>query len=326
MNRRGQSSPGSKGSRPQAVAAGVGDQPRSSPVWVYVAGSGRSGSTVLGVLMTRATRAFNCGELRELWDSLEAGRRCQCGSVLADCDLWASVVDDVRRTLGVDFAAAMEARRARRHWSRTARRFAWLSPLDVALRNATEQAIERVTGASIIIDTSKLQQALATAARRQRRMVVIHLVRDPRGVAFSRRRPKAIPHLSVVLPPHPIWKSARRWDLDNGQTEYRLWQARRKPWVVSTRLTYEQLADEPERAIAPIVKLIGGAESAPSPLSGHAIAGNTALYEERSVQIDRRWHRDMTRRDRAITVALTAPLLYRYGYPLRRPAAGAQFD
>jgi len=295
---------------------GRADQQGSGPVWAYVAGSGRSGSTLLGVLMTRATQGFNCGELRELWDSLEAGRRCQCGSVLADCRLWSSVVEDVHRTMGPELAPALAERRERRRWSRFARRFAWLSPLDIALRNASERAIERVTSAPVIIDVSKLQQALATAIRRPRRMVVVHLVRDPRGVAFSRRRAKEIPHLSVVLPSHPVWKSARRWDLDNVQTEYRLWQARHMPWIVPTRLTYEQLADDPQKAVAPIVDLIGGAHSAPSPWSGHAIAGNNALYEETSVQLDRRWHRNMSRRDRAVTVALTAPLLYRYGYPL----------
>ena len=91
------------------------------------------------------------------------------------------------------------------------------------------------------------------------------------------------------------------------------------PWVVPTRLTYDQLADDPQQAVAPIVDLIGGAHSAPSPWSGHAIAGNNALYEETAVHLDRRWHRNMSRRDRAVTVALTAPLLYRYGYPLGEP-------
>ena len=76
------------------------------------------------------------------------------------------------------------------------------------------------------------------------------------------------------------------------------------------------LADDPQQAVAPIVDLIGGAHWTGNPWSGHAIAGNNALYEETSVQLDRRWHRNMSRRDRAVTVALTAPLLYRYGYPL----------
>jgi hypothetical protein len=292
------------------------DRQASGPAWVYVAGSGRSGSTVLGVLLTQATQGFNCGELRELWDSLEGGRRCQCGAVLADCDLWSSVVDEVRRTMGPEFAAAMVARRERRQWNRLLRRLAWLSPLDVALRNATEQAVERITEAALIIDVSKLQQALATAIRRPRRMVVVHLVRDPRGVAFSRGRAKEIPHLSVVLPSHPAWKSARRWDLDNAQTEYRLWQARHLPWIVPTRLAYEHLATDPDAAIARIIGLLGDTALTPSPCSGHAIAGNTPLYEATTIRVDRRWHDEMSRRDRAVTVALTAPLLFRYGYPL----------
>ena len=295
------------------------DRQASGPAWLYVAGSGRSGSTMLGVLLTQATQGFNCGELRELWDSREAGRRCQCGAVLADCDLWLSVVDEVRRAMGPEFPAAMVARRERREWSRFARRFAWLSPLDIALRNATERAIEHVTGASLVIDVSKLQQALATAIRLPRRMVVVHLVRDPRGVAFSRRRAKEIPHLSVVLPSHPVWRSARRWDLDNAQTEYRLWQARHRPWIVTTRLTYEHLAADPDAAITRIIGLLGDVAPDPSPCSGHAIAGNTPLYEEVTVRVDRRWHHEMSRRDRAVTVALTAPLLRRYGYPLGDP-------
>jgi hypothetical protein len=51
----------------------VGDELAQSSVarsrWVYVAGEGRSGRTLLGSLLVTALGAFDCGELHRLWVS-----------------------------------------------------------------------------------------------------------------------------------------------------------------------------------------------------------------------------------------------------------------
>ena len=40
------------------------------PAWVYVAGLGRSGSTLLGTLVATRADAFYCGELYLLWERM----------------------------------------------------------------------------------------------------------------------------------------------------------------------------------------------------------------------------------------------------------------
>lgn len=295
---------------------------RHPTAWVYVAGSGRSGSTLLGVLASKATHAFNCGELGKLWRRYGAGLPCECGVALPDCGVWSEVASRVRRALGTGFAdaTAVYDRRGRSRWARRLPRY---SALDHALRQATERAVENVTGASAIVDTSKTPLFVPLAAHRPRPLVIVHLVRDPRGVAYSTLRAKDLPDAGVSLPGFPPSRTSRQWTLDNCQTEYAMWRAGRRPWVSTLRMTYEALAADPHRALRPVVDLIDGRGREPSSVTGHGVVGNTVLYNEAPVAVDRRWQTGMSPRDRAVTVALTAPLLRRYGYPLRPGAEQA---
>jgi hypothetical protein len=289
------------------------------PVWVYVAGAGRSGSTLLGVLVAAATGGVNCGELRYLWRLRSEGQPCQCGEELSSCVVWSRVIADVRHRLGSGFDTAVTRAAgplaSRPQW---VGRFSRPSELDAVLRAETERAIERVTGAPALVDVSKGMWVLTSAARRRRQLVVVHLVRDPRGVAYSWSRPKRIDASGALLGTYEAWTAARHWTLSNLHLEYALaLDIGRLPWVTTMRLTYEDLARDAARTVAAITRVVGHNRSAPHPASGHGLAGNTALYRREPVAVDRRWESEMSRRDKAIVVAMTAPLLWRYGYSLR---------
>lgn len=303
------------------VTTSGGEQHRqegAGAVWIYVAGAARSGSTLLGVLAGQMAQGFNCGELCELWRRLATGGACECGADLDRCDVWSAVVTEIERSLGPRFAPMVAAHdRHHRYRTRLAREFPRVEHGDRILRWATERAVEKVTGAPVIIDTSKTRTGLLAAAGRRRPMIVIHLVRDPRGVVYSWLRPKALPGGSPVLRPRSAWQSARRWSLGNARLEYALAQVTRsEPTVSSLRVTYEALAADPDRALEPLVRAIDVTQGDQPVPTGHGIAGNTVLYERAPVTLDQRWQREMSRRDQLATVALTAPLLLRYGYPL----------
>lgn len=294
------------------------------PSWVFVAGAGRSGTTLLGVLAARATGGFNCGELRTLWTRLERGGSCECGAGLADCAIWSEVAARVRRTFGrqLDQATVNLADPRSRRRSAT---FHIPDPtaLDVAIRAETERAIEAMTGAAVLVDTSKDSFSLKAAAQRQRRLVVIHLVRDPRGVAFSRGRAKPLPaQAGVTIPRTPAWRTSLGWMRDHYFIE-RLARSFRQQGVELSysQLHYERLADDPEAALAVVLDGLGAdgleVDGLGADRRGHGVIGNSALYENKPVVVDRRWEQDMSRRDRLVTTALTAPLLGRLGYPLR---------
>ena len=65
---------------------------------VYIACYGRSGSTLLDILLCAHPRVCSLGELGFLWDEIDkANVGCACGEKVTDCSRWDSVVGDVAR-------------------------------------------------------------------------------------------------------------------------------------------------------------------------------------------------------------------------------------
>ena len=298
----------------EADAYGAGDRPRS---WVYVAGSGRSGTTLLGRLLEEASRGFDCGELVHLWPARARGWSCECGELVTDCPVWSEVAGDVRRhvAVGTDREATERMRRLVVPPPLTYVRRLRPAAHDVALRSATERAVERVTGADVLIDTSKRLLPLAVATAVDRPLTIIHLVRDPRGVAYSNLQPKRDPARggAFVIAPRPARVSAWRWLAANALTERVLLQEGRGSGVVrATRLRYEDIVRDAGAALEPVVGTTppGSREAC----QRHTIAGNPSRFDRPVVSEDRRWRDGLDRRSRLVVNVVTAPLAARYGY------------
>src|SRR5215471_2861256 len=75
-----------------ATGAGITRKPGQAPIVIYIAGSGRSGSTMLERVLGEMPGFVNVGELIDLFRHVERhGERCGCGEPFADCPFWASV-------------------------------------------------------------------------------------------------------------------------------------------------------------------------------------------------------------------------------------------
>lgn len=59
---------------------------------VYIGGYGRSGSTILCLLLGQLERVCSAGELGVIWAALENNRKCTCGSILRLCNFWGPVI------------------------------------------------------------------------------------------------------------------------------------------------------------------------------------------------------------------------------------------
>ena len=58
-------------------------------VVLYIAGTGRSGSTLLASILGEVEGVFAAGEVRYLWQRGLAERRlCGCGVPVRDCPVW----------------------------------------------------------------------------------------------------------------------------------------------------------------------------------------------------------------------------------------------
>jgi hypothetical protein len=153
---------------------------------------------------------------------------------------------------------------------------------------------------------------------------LIHLVRDPRGPAYSWSRPKLDPgkegaSLEVLSPA----TSSRKWLGLNLAIEAFLRASLGDRYQL---VRYEDLMARPHAELRRIVVQLGS-DPDPLPLVGerdveltpsHAVGGNPMRFSQGLVTLspDVRWVREMSPRDRLTATIPALPLLHRYRYRL----------
>ena len=196
----------------------------------------------------------------------------------------------------------------------------------------TYSAVAEVTGASVIVDSSKRpSDGAALHLVPGITPYFVHLVRDPRAVAYSWSRRKA--HLDRSAP-----AEMRRHGTAGSTLSWTMWNAAIETLRHSSGhanallLRYEDFVAHPRAAIERIVQMVGrdGArlpfedENSVRLAGNHTISGNPSRFSTGAVALksDDEWKRSQAFKDRVIATALALPLLRRYGYPLR-PKAGS---
>ena len=303
---------------------------------LYIAGFGRSGSTLLDRLLGSTSRLHSGGEIGGVWNQgLINNRLCSCGVRFSVCPFWQKVGSDSFSSLQANEVDSIvrylrKVFPARRMWrilmSRTRRRLLMSAPADFwDITGRIYTAIRDVSGRPAVVDSSKLATYLVMLAHVSSVDVhVVHLVRDPRAVAHSWRRPLVTdPDGRTTMSRLGAVKSAVLWMILNGAVE---WVALRMdlPYV---RVRYEDLVRDPTRIVGQLQSgILGGAgldlEEAGLPEEGnidlevlHSISGNPMRFQQGRTPIaeDSAWKRGPRRR-RLIVAAITFPLRWRYGY------------
>lgn len=319
-------------SRPRRVDP-TSDLP--SPVKVlHITGEGRSGSTLLGILLGQRSGWFTAGEVRYLWQrGLVERRLCGCGLPVPACPVWSEVLTKVG---GVDDIAVRDVLKALHTLSRP-------SVIARAVRNGGSpkrtqlgalsdtltdlySGLREVARCNVIVDTSKpptygwLLDTLPSVE-----VWTVHLVRDPRAVAFSwqRHKPAADHPDGGSMARKSAAATAVHWSAWNFVAERR--GANRPDRYL--RLRYEDLVVDPMLAIQRIAEFVGEAAEGAPPSAGdgaelgsnHAVAGNPSRFDRGpvSIELDAQWQEQLTTRDRRIVALLCAPLATHYGYRLR---------
>lgn len=322
--------------------------PTTGPTRVlYVAGTGRSGSTVLANLLGGVDGWVSVGEMRFVWERGQLqDRLCGCGASFSACPWWGEVLD---LALGPGTGAQRRALAERMHAELTARTRLRTLPTHVVHQRARvslrpDGELEHLTGrlyaaaaavarASVVVDSSKLPTYAAVLdALEDVEPRVVHLVRDPRAAAYSWTRVRAQPDLGAgaLMERRGAWKSAALWLLWNRGMET-LVPAGCARYV---RLTYEDLLAQPREQLDRVLRTLGldgGDLGALLPEPGvarlgvhHTVAGNPARMRSGLVPLtlDDEWRRSMPQGQQRAVTALTRGTLRRYGYRLRPGAPG----
>jgi hypothetical protein len=308
---------------------------------LYIVGAGRSGSTILDTLLGQVDGFFSGGEISHAWGrGLIENRSCGCGKPFRECETWQHVFkrafgeaeapdphEIVRyRSMAVHPRNFPAVARAAAYFAGEHQR-ATLSPLAryAGILQTLYEAIFRVTHARVVVDSSKnpgygyLLSALPALDVR-----VVHLIRDPRGVAFSRLRGKFDPDSATSLPRSDPPFVSLAWDFWNLLAEL-LWHNRRRGSAY-LRVRYEDFVSQPANTIEAIARFAGEASEALPFVNEdeaqvnptHTVSGNPARFSRGVVrlQADVRWHSQMKTRDKVLVTLLTWPLLLRYKYPV----------
>lgn len=312
---------------------------------LYIAGVGRSGSTLLERMLGSLPGSVNAGEVNAIFSRVASqDQRCGCGAVFSECSFWTAVGE---RAFGgwpavTPRMAHLQPRLVRqRHVPRLATGLAgpaYLRELGEYLDNHRRlyDAIADVARAEVVVDASKSTAQLFALRRIEGLdLRVLHLVRDPRGVASSWtksgiRKPQSTDGDTMgTYPPHRLAM---------------LWAALELECTVlgraaphAGRVRYEDLVARPrptlERALTDIGLRHPGDEGLDHVgersvilASSHGVAGSRTRFETGRIdlRLDDAWRTTLSPGARRIVTAVTLPQLLGYGYVGHRaPAARA---
>ncbi len=296
---------------------------------LFIGGLGRSGSTVLEGLIGTLPGFVSIGEVRHLWERcLGRNDLCECGAPFLECPFWRSVgLEAFGGWQRVDARAAVAAARAvdrHRQLPRViGRSSAGWPPLQTyaGMLERLFGAVQAVSGAAVVVDASKDPPhgfVLAKAGSVDLR--VIHLVRDSRGVAhsWSKRIERPDAQSGEAMARLSVGECGLMW-MDANLVMEVLRRIERR----GVRLRYEDVVADPDGTLRKVGALAGVTRPAEIARAGaaasHAIGGNPVRFRGggSTLRLDDQWRWAMSARDRRLVTGLTAPLLRRYGYPIR---------
>ena len=320
-----------------AAMSSVTAQPGSRQVVkvLFVGGMPRSGSTLTDLLLHQLPGHVGVGELFYLWrNGVEHNGLCACGEPFLDCPFWTSVGAQAFGGWTIELAHKMQRlqdkvdKTARLPWLLASRRpRAFDQALDEYLSMLTRlySAVASVSVARVVVDSSK-RPSLAYALRRSKDLDVrvVHVVRDPRGVAFSFAKHVQLPAgaaLKTEMPRSSTRKVSRRWVTVNG-----LIGALGRLGVPTVTIRYEDLVAKPVETLRRVLELEGEPAPAESlafvdgssfiiPRTHLIAAGRIRLASgEMALRLDEDWRAQMPRPSRRLVDVMTVPLRWRYGY------------
>ena len=321
--------------------------PDDSVKVIYILGWVRSGTTLLDTMLGELDGFFSSGELRYIWDrGLQQGYLCGCRRELQWCPVWSSVLERAFGPRALSELDAEKLTRDRFHVMRTHRLpgnlrrrrpgpFGW-PPLDdyTTAMKRLYGAIRDVTGARVVVDSSKFAQDAAVLRLLDGvEPYFVHMVRDARAVAYSNLRVKTSqpdPRQPVDMERMSPFRSALRWSRFNIAAEaVRL----RSGSGRSILLRYEDVISDPRRSIERILAMTGVRAEMSMFVDDHTVRlgenhtiwGNPSRFRrgETPLRLDDEWTTQFDVIGRRLTGAVALPLLLRYRYLSgKRPRRG----
>jgi hypothetical protein len=285
------------------------------PRIVSIVGVGRSGSTLIEGYVQKHTGAVGVGELAYIWErGCQDNELCGCGKPFHECDFWQSIIKDAFGTLREadveSYASAFRTARGSLTQSNASmRRPITPDPLFVDVSRALYRSLARQTGGKVLIDSSKIAYFTANLiAADVGDISLLHIIRDPHGVAYSLLNPKPRPQArggnTTMGKSTTIFHSMARWSYRNAQAS----ALRHATEVPSSIVAYEDFCRDPETVFAEIARVHGlSPRPAAHEQDWHSVSGNPIRFTDQklTIRLDERWREKMPAHQRLIVSCLS---------------------
>lgn len=280
---------------------------------IYIASIGRSGSTLLELLLNGFENLWTMGELFVLpWYIGENRGRCGCGHTVVECDFWQPIVNRMRPLLGVEGNIALfrdtysngkffRPGDLLRILFKTRAVFesktdSYCSDNFKLLAEIREQAqIRRQKKIEYLVDASKDFYRLHRLSRcRDIDLKVIHIVKDPRAYVYSKIKND---RMSLTARAAKSIRMSLKYTIEN----YLIEKVLKTVGVENTFFVrYEDLASDPQKTLRSIgrwLNLSGSRHAIHSfrRVPNHGIAGNSMRHQTEEIFLDEHWKNDLHR-------------------------------
>lgn len=275
---------------------------------IYIASNGRSGSTLLELMLNAHPKVWTVGELQVLpWELLtpKDSRGCGCGRNVTDCEIWGPIIDQNYEAL--EKGSIHRFRDS--HGAGRVLRFNELLYVYSQIKNKKErngkivkygkenyELLEKVLdqinkdqhrNISWIVDSSKDLYRLMWLQQSGRfNIFVLHLIKDPRAFIYSMTR-----QLNGHKKYTSTFRMIVRWIVEN-----RLIKAvcshHFEPESVM-RIEYERLAERPDEMMRNVCNRVGLDYDVDMVENfrtlNHGVSGNQMRHESRGIVLDEKW-------------------------------------
>lgn len=306
-----------------------------SPTLVYIAGSGRCGSTLLDILLGAHPDVQSTGELMRLIGGAGgASQTCACGLDIRVCPFWSAVESELggpaallelgkgsrlEGTKGLLLGRLRAARSdslARRHSARLVR---------------LVRVVSHVSGRRIVVDSSKslgrgylYRAALADGID----VRYIHVVRDGRAFLWSKRARPDGEGVGKRTPERSPLRLAGLWTMTNflatvvfSPQSGRYLRVRYEDLTSRPRETLERVGRFLQIDMAPVVALLAPGQAIPI---SHVVGGNRLRFTRGlTIRPDTEWEQSLPRREKVAFWAVAGWLARWYGYKPHVPTDSA---
>jgi hypothetical protein len=299
---------------------------------IYLAGWGRSGSTLLSNLLGEVKGLTSIGETYNLWRrGMVEDKLCGCEKPFSACDYWQTIMHKAfgdMACLDGEYFQGLQERVSNRD---LLVKVLFGSPVQqdhcvqeyAYMLKRLYTAVAQTSNSRVIVDSSKIpSHAYLLNDLEGIDLYIVHLVRDPRAVAYSWMKKKRY---------DPNSENVTYMDRFNPAISTLIWMywnvLIESIWGRSPRyyfLRYEDLLEKPRLALEEILGLIQG-EAGPMPAiqgdsiylhPNHNVSGNPSRFRRGWVKLERDdvWRKKLFPGYQALVNLLSFPLLKRYGY------------